>query len=472
MESHPWGRIFGAIIKDNAAMARRLKLDEPDISTLCREFVAGLDFEKERDQKAILQAKKDIAKDIIQSELSSAASCLGVCPPPRFAVEPVLRNSRQRAEALQTFMPTKRQFSGYSGNQGGPSFSLEEYLETLNRAQRHELLSRSEFEDFLLQTSTGSPHQLIFSWLRKGQSIEQIYKALSLNFDKRLHPEEAKSKLNALKAAKNQTLAMIESTIMKLAQRASELIPAGPSREQVYEIEAGTALLRSLPPTSLTLATNTYQSLSAKLGRVPEFGELIQALDRYTISINSDIAANGQQAKAKDNTEGGKQGKKKGGNAKKTGGQQQATAFFVANQGQSTQASNTQGGKSGGNTQGGQQQKNNSTHFNQSNGQTGQPSHGQSKGNQGGKNKNGKGGGWKGNSNQATASLPYCSLCGSIEHTSASGCDRMRNNTGNVVKVMPTQAACTLCPTAVSPRLHHPESLCPWRKQGCMAAQA
>jgi hypothetical protein len=67
--------------------------------------------------------------------------------------------------------------------------------------------------------------------------------------------------------------------------------------------------------------------------------------------------------------------------------------------------------------------------------------------------------------------LPYCSLCGSTTHTAVQGCPYMQGNGGQVIKVGPTQDTCTKCPMSVSPRLHHPEGLCPWRPTGPFASK-
>ena len=474
MNGHPWGRLFGSLIKDNAIMARKLKLEERDVAQLCTEFTQGLNHMVKIGQRAADQVKKDIEEDLIQQELGSAASCLGVCAPTDFAKEQVLRTSKQRSDALQQFMPTKRQFSGQVAAQEGSTFTLEEYLEGLNRAQKRERLSRTEFEDILLSSSTGTAHQMIFSLIRKHLPIEEIYKALSLNFDRRMHPDVAKTQLGSLRAAKNQTLANIEARIMKLAQRSSELIPEGRSRTQVYEIDAGTALLRALPPTSRTLATNTYQALSARLRRIPDYHELVQSLDRYAVTINQDIKANGVSEKGQDRQEGGAPSKKKGfqRRGQKEVGQYKATTFFVAPpepSGRQRNSQNAVGGQGGAKSGQPHMSQNSPHHSSSSGGRSGQPPR-QSRG--GGNNqRNGKQS-WKGAQGAASSSLPYCSLCGSVEHTAASGCDRMRNNSGAVVKVMPTQTSCNLCPTAVSPRLQHPEALCPWRRGGCMAPRA
>jgi hypothetical protein len=224
---------------------------------------------------------------------------------------------------MAEIMPTKQQFSGQPSNQHGPALKLAEYLETLNRVQRRERLSREELTDFLLMTSTGPARQMILLMTQKGQSIDMIYKALSLNFDRRVHPSVAMATLGAFRAAKNQTLVQIEASIMKLAHRASEVYLFGPTRDKVYEIEACQALLRSLPSASNILATNSYQSLSARLGRAPNYSEVIQSLDRLSISIDQDIKTNGVAARTKGSQNGRVLSKKKGfpNRGKKDGGQ-------------------------------------------------------------------------------------------------------------------------------------------------------
>ena len=193
---------------------------------------------------------------------------------------------------------------------------------------------------------------------------------------------------------------------------------------------------------------------------MPEYHELIQALDRYRLTIDADIKANGGAEKAKGQLVGAKKGKGKGRGGQKQSGQnaqstadgQTATAYFTGQAGKAGQAS----GKWLVNTNGGQHSTQNKSNV----------KGGKMRGKGGNK---GQGGQQTGQNAKAAPSLSYCSMCGSVEHTAADGCDRMRNNAGQVIKAFPTQTTCSLCPTVVSPRLQHPESLCPWRKGGCLS---
>ena len=476
MQQYPWGKLFLSMIVDNAEIARSLKLEERDIGELCVMFSEGLrqnrQQEVENRNSMLSQARKEIEDSLLEKELSAASHCQGICPPSFFSDTDKLVNVKIRSDTIQLFMPTRRQFSGQGQGKDGNQYAMpvDEYLEGLTRIQKIAKLSRHEFEEIMLATTTGKAHSLIMSWLRQSMSINEIYRALCLNFDRRLHPDRARASLSVYKAPKSSTLANVESYISHLAQRASEAVPPGPSRTQVFNIEANAALIRSLPPASLTLATNTHQALSSRMGRIPEFHELVRAMDKFRLTIDSDLKVNGVSEKTNGlktdkapNSQKGKSGIRSS-NSNKPRFNKGPSTFHVqtAKQPQIQNEYRENG-----------QQKNR--------GQASNPNSTQQKGNnnqnmRGNKSKNNskQGGGWKPRSggfqnNSANRATPeYCSLCGSIEHVASEGCKNMKDNGGNIVKVLPQQRTCNLCPSAVSPRLQHPETFCPFRKGGCM----
>jgi hypothetical protein len=67
--------------------------------------------------------------------------------------------------------------------------------------------------------------------------------------------------------------------------------------------------------------------------------------------------------------------------------------------------------------------------------------------------------------NNKSGSQTHCILCGYSNHT-ASSCQNMRNDAGNVVATFATHGVCGSCPPQVRPRLHHPPLLCPFRVGG------
>jgi hypothetical protein len=61
--------------------------------------------------------------------------------------------------------------------------------------------------------------------------------------------------------------------------------------------------------------------------------------------------------------------------------------------------------------------------------------------------------------------LKNCSYCGMRGHK-AQDCHNIVSDSGKRIELLPTQGTCTKCPSRISPRLHHPEALCPYRVGG------
>ena len=57
------------------------------------------------------------------------------------------------------------------------------------------------------------------------------------------------------------------------------------------------------------------------------------------------------------------------------------------------------------------------------------------------------------------------SLCGMQNHKNTE-CRNMQDNSGKVIEIMPTQGTCNKYPQSVTPRLRHPEWICPYRPNG------
>jgi hypothetical protein len=233
-------------------------------------------------------------------------------------------------------------------------------------------------------------------------------------------------------------------------------LPPGQSRQDSFNMEAISALISALPQASATLARNSMQKISAQLGRAATFLELSKSLGLYRSSIDADIKSNGI------NFEGNrKKYEKQGQNSGKNGNSTYAVNFQAKNGSQKpTQKQgnsvNYQSGHSGAHSSGpaplvngvsaNYKGRNPIVGFVKGQGQNSGHSHG-----------------------TAGASLPYCSLCGSIYHKASQGCPAMIGPNGTVVKCNPTQSTCPECPGMVQPRLHHPVGLCPFRPGGPFA---
>jgi hypothetical protein len=175
------------------------------------------------------------------------------------------------------------------------------------------------------------------------------------------------------------------------------------------------------------LAITQFSVLSSKLKRAATFQELVRGLNVYRATIDCDIKANGLDPKKKEEKVTGKG--KGGNNSNKP--KAQFGAFAVE---ASVGASYVQDGKQ--------------------------------KGNGDSKRKGGKKGEGNGRGKVDGNPKPYCSLCGQTNHTAVQGCQVMKDNGGNPVRVDPVQQTCPECPPHVSTRLNHPAKLCPWRPSG------
>jgi hypothetical protein len=333
-------------------------------------------------------------------------------------------------------------------------------------AQDHAQLSEEEFIDRMLACSTGLAHELLLEWKTNGENVATIYHNLLINFDKRLSAEEAKQQLLSYKISRNSTLAKAESSIMLLASRAASQMPEGSSRVAYYNLEACNTIIRALPPLSSANVNNLYNQVSARLGRAATFAELSRAMNLYRVSIDSDIKANGavNQFKARKFPDINFKGR--------TGGlRQKLTAFSInAQSGQKRSIYDSQ------RFSGAKGAYNNNVSFTPKPLQVGRPKFSPNRFDMNIKpqnkineqrwdpkhrhnNKNRFG------SNNANSLIRNCSYCGMRGHK-AQDCHNIVSDSGKRIELLPTQGTCSKCPSRISPRLHHPEALCPYRVGG------
>jgi ribosomal protein L21E len=253
---------------------------------------------------------------------------------------------------------------------------------------------------------------------------------------------------------------------MLLASRAASQMPEGSSRVAYYNLEACNTIIRALPPLSSANVNNLYNQVSARLGRAATFAELSRAMNLYRVSIDSDIKANGavNQFKARKFPEINFKGR--------TGGlRQKLTAFSInAQSGQKRSIYDSQ------RFSGAKGAYNNNVSFtpkplqvarpkfstnrfdmnkrpqNKINEQRWDPKHRHN-------NKNRFG------NNNVSTMIRNCSYCGMRGHK-AQDCHNIVSDSGKRIELLPTQGTCSKCPSRISPRLHHPEALCPYRVGG------
>ena len=401
MRSHPMGSILFKLMKDTVDLRTKVGYNESGLSIakVCKDFHRGIELEQAELSDRLHDTEKSIRDRLLKSKLNCHDAMTSYPPPCHFSETPTLTNAGQQSHVLKLFPMSSGKFSGAKGRDGDANMGIIEFLASMNRAQEVAKLTRLEFENQMLNSTTGKAHSLLVDWFSNGESIEDVYFNLVTNFDKRVSVEDSRAKLANYRAFKSQNLARAESDIMSLASRASTSLPPGPSRTSIYNLESTMALIRSLPAASSATASNTFHSISAELGRAATFTELSKAINVYRHTIDADIRANGAApAKDKKDESGGR-----GGRQEKGGRGGSATAYAIsgtASGGNKGSGNNSSGGNQGGQNQSSAQQASSGT---PKGGQAGQQNDGGQRGRRGRKGRGGyrgKNGG--GNNNRSS----------------------------------------------------------------------
>ena len=448
-KGHPLGEAILKIIEDNTILARKtnVKAMQSKAEDFCTSFHNAIRLERGITGNQLSQCVSDVEQSLLQKELNSHKFNTSVEPPTVFSNVPII-TSTQKLNEIQKVFPKPSRFSGTNkeGHMG-----VVEFLNSLKAAQNQCTLTESEFIDRILAASTGPAHDLIQEWKASGMDTSAIFHNLLLNYDKRISAEDARNQLMGFVANKSQDLASVEAHIIKLVGRAASAMPPGESRKAYYNLEGATALIRALPSNSNLTASNLFSSITTRQGRPCTLHELSQGLNMYRPNIDKDIKQNGV-----DNYKN----KKYLGNQSSYRPNRKFTSFGVETNGKrntynkntdvsyTPKPKNSNFGRTGSNKAPFQQRNSNTkgrpwsqnnNHKTQLNGNKRQPNAAQAK--------------------------TRCILCGYTNH-SATGCRNMRDNSGNIIEIIPTQGCCEKCPQFIKNRLHHPEDACPFRNGG------
>ena len=460
-KEHPLGAILIKLAQDSTALAKKTNLRgvETNIHDLCSTFHVATQLDKDEINDKFIKSHEDIENAIIFKDLNSHKINSDVNPPHYFSPSPTITSPSKLAEVLKIF-PRNLKFSGLKQDN---QMSITEFLNTLKTAQEQLRLSESEFVDRMLACSTGLAHELIFEWRANGENIPTIYHNLLINFDKRLSPDEAKQQLNAYKIPKSGSLAKAEAQIMILAGRTASALPEGPSRTAYYNLEACNSIIRALPPTSSSNVNNLYNKISARLGRAATFAELSRGMNLYRSSYDKDIKQNGSENVYRVNK------KISSSNMRSSAMKRPKYTAYITSA--STNRQHETKGYPRNNTS---RAYINNTSFTPKPLNLARPFPNNSNQNKTwntAKNHTGpkrpmpkRGPDGKFLRNKASYNSS-CSLCGMKNHSSKE-CKNMQSDNGKRVDIIPTYGTCSRCPARVHPRLHHPESLCPFRTGG------
>lgn len=484
----PMGRLLLQLVRDNMDLREQAGADAGtniDLGSFCTAFYNKAQIEKTQLEDRLRSTEKSIQHNLIQNKLRAHDELTSHPPPSYYSPQDTLTNSALTAQNLKLFPGGSGKFSGHRGKDGDYGMGVIEFLSSMNRAQAIAKLSRDEFQNQLLNSTTGKAHSLLVDWFSNGEAIEDCYFNLVVNFDKRDSVENARTRLANYKALRTSNLAKVEADIMSLASRASTSLPVGESRQALYNLDATMSLIRALPPTSSATASNTFAAINAELQRAATFTELSKAVNVFRHVIDADIKANGMAA-SKDKApamagQASSSSRRQWGNSNKKVGK--ATSFGISGapvdgthvkHGPNPQAGRQYQGQNQSLTawnQGGPVNGHRGPSFGSGRNQQDGQGKGQPKGGQGqfrGKNK----GPYRGSKPRSYPTATYCSLCGNTDHTAGQGCQYMQNNQGQVIKYQPIQGVCGACPPCIMPRLNHAEKICPYRKGGPLEGTA
>ena len=502
----PMGRLLLQCVRDNMLLKEKVGCSEGadiDLGAFCTAFFNKASVEKKELEDTLKHTAHSIKHDMIESKMRSHDEANGFPAPTYFSPNDTLTTPILLSHNSKLFPFGSGKFSGYKSKDGEGGVGVIEFLSLMNRSQEIAKLSKKEFLNQLLNSTTGRAHSLLTDWISNGEDIKSIYHSLILNFDKRISIEDARARLATYKAQKISSLAKIESDIMSLASRSSTSLPQGPSRMALYNLDATMALIRALPPVSSAMASNTFATLNSELGRAATFTELSRALNVYRHTIDQDIHSQGSSSKDKAVASSGQ------GAVRKTWGNKKgkATSYGISagqvdgnvanrgrnpsqprhNDGNQATIAYGQGGPPKGQRQSqGQVSRNPNQGSGQQGRHQGQGQQGQYQGQgrqgqfqgrqgqyqgQGPPQRDGNGqfrgksrGSYKGNRGGRPAT--YCSLCGNTDHVSKDGCPYITDDNGIPVRYDPIQGVCSVCPPGIMPRLNHAEKLCPYRPKG------
>lgn len=443
---HPLGKILTDLYMDNLYLAEKTGLREvnSNLKSLCDSFYTSMSMESECKKAEKQETILEIENAILQKELNSHLLKQEFAVPTYFSPVPVINSLSFRSECLKNFPVKGTKFSG-----SDEKVSVIEFLNSINYAQKQCKLSEPEFLNMLLMSTTGFCHSLLIDWIASGVDAATIYHNLMIYFDKRMSAEDAQKVLYSFKAGNYMNLAKVEAKIMNWTTRACANLPPGQSKVDNYNNMANMALIRCMPPASALQIQNSYNLLSAKLGRHCTFAELTKAINIYRQQIDLDIKQNGIAGKYQSNDKKHNY-KQKGQNGPNTysGTVQQDTGYRGRGNGGNRGNGRGNGNRGSGRGNGGS-------------GYRGNNYRGQ-RGNYRGRGNNGYRGNGR-NNTQDTSN--YCNMCGQTGHTATggTGCKNMVADNGKHISMFPSFNTCSACPPQVEPRLNHPEGICPYR---------
>ena len=434
------GKILLDFERDTLAVMEKSGLKEMscNVTDLCEGFYKHMQMEREQNKMQLKKVAAELEKNMLSREINSHLLNQEFKPPEYFSPSPVMLTPGQRAECMRVFPTRSPKFSG----NGAHSANVIEFLGNMELAQTVCKLSEKEFTGMLLTCTTGQAHSMLIDWIRQESSVATLFQNLLLFYDKRITPEEARMQMQTYRAGRQSKLSKVEGDILTLASRAGSSLPPGPAQAENFNHEAIWALIRSLPIKSANITQNTYNIMSAKLGRACTFQELTSALNLYRQQIERDIKDNGD----------------------KEGAVRQAhdhpTMYNVT---LPVETGSMMQGYSQSNEHEYHDDEHESVHeheYNEyhNNDEYNEYEHDENEDTDGNESIQDEGDNEDEGEN--------CILCGNDDHTHEQGCVNMVSDNGRIIWVEPSWRTCNHCPYYVMPRLFHHPRICPFRRDG------
>lgn len=425
------GRCLLRIIEIQNRQIKESKSKAPLINVVNEviEYTRRKDEEKRKNdiilQKGLDQIRKEVTGNVKSIGPVIANKYL---PPPFFSEEDVLVTITKAAEAHKLFPKDRHRYTGEKDK--GPT--LGEFIYHLNNAQEKCKLSLKEFKERLLLALTGEAYEQMQFFIKLENNVGMLYQRLTLLFDKSAPAETHRTELINYRANKWETLAMVQSHILKQATLANANCPNPEQRLKFINNDALFALPRSLPAHSSGYVTKKLHEIM-QTTQDPSFTDLCKALELSMPTIDNDIQQNGLGHTREFKKFGSQEGL--GRNFRTF---RRPSAQTVLNRVNATQAVRQD-------QRSYNRKQPNKKVINQQ-GQTKYMVHNISTPEK-----------FKNN----FTNKMHCLLCGKNTHTSTMGCYSMRDSSGRVVEnVNPSQDPCAICQTTVGKRLFHPQKYC------------
>jgi hypothetical protein len=160
--ANPLGKVLLDIAADNLALQQRTGLTESNLNAadLCEAFVQQLRLERQHVREELQRVTELTERKILNKEFESLCSQEVENMPKYFSARSKLTSNANKIEALRIF-PVKNKFSG---NTGGDSLQLHEFLSLMEAAQDQMRLTKQEFVHMLLMCTSHRAHELIQQW--------------------------------------------------------------------------------------------------------------------------------------------------------------------------------------------------------------------------------------------------------------------------------------------------------------------